>query len=258
MKKCASLSLLLFLQICHQVHCSLIYIRPQEDTICPLQPCQTLMEYMNRPSMISSNTTLVLLPGNHALRARLSMSEKANFTMMASSDFSTSSITCSGSGKLALNTIRDVKIRGLSFAGCSGNTAESIDHLTIEDSHFIDGSLTNAARTWMITRSPSVIVKNCSFINKKASGRLGEGEAVSIEDARNLTLENCTFSDNQLQITGDSCGEGGALFVTARNSLSMITGCNFNSNLVNESHGNGGALYIDAKEFISHSWWMLL
>ena len=149
MKKCASL-LLLFLQIYRHVQCNFIYIRPQREyTICPFQPCQTMMEYVDSPS-ISSNATLAVLPGNHDLKAQLSIAGKINFTMVAFSDLSTTSIRCSGSGRLTLNTIQDAKIRGLPFIGCGGNTAESVDHLTLEDSHFTDGSLVDAAGAWMI------------------------------------------------------------------------------------------------------------
>ena len=248
MKKCTRLLLLLF-QIYHQAHCEVIYIRLPRDTVCPFQPCQTLMQYVNSPS-ISSNTTLVMSSGNHVLSAQLSVEEKVNFTMVASPDASPSIVTCSGLGKLALNTILDAKISGLSFVGCGGNTAESVDNFMLQDSNFMDGLfniLVDAGGAWLVSGSTYVVMKNSTFTDNRATGifRSGEGGAIAIRDAKNLIIERCTFSNNQ--VTGDSRSEGGALSITATNSVSTIIGCTFSNNHVNGSRGSGGALYIDIR-----------
>jgi len=45
------------------------YVKPTPDITCPAEPCLTLSEYAQQPhEYLTSNTTLLLLPGVHVLR----------------------------------------------------------------------------------------------------------------------------------------------------------------------------------------------
>ena len=243
--------LLLLFQAAYQLQhvCGdIIYITPQRDTICPPgESCQTLMQYVNSLS-ISSNITLVMLSGNHNLSAQLSITQIATFRMVATfNNTSPSTVICSESGQLVLSDIQYVKISGLMFVRCGGNTADSVDNLLLENSLFM-GAIpqeVDARGAWTITTSTSLTMKNCTFTDNIATGTFGKGGAMNINGIKNLTVQSCTFTSNQ--ITRDSSGEGGALAVTAVDSTLNISECTFRNNGVNGSKGNGGALFIDIR-----------
>ena len=210
--------LLLLLQGAYQLQhvCGdIIYITPQRDTTCPPgESCQTLMQYVNSLS-ISSNVTLVMLSGNHNLSAQLSITRIATFTMVPSfNDASPSTVICSESGQLVLSDIQNVKISGLTFIRCGGNTADSVDNLLLENSFFMGATPqeVDARGAWTITTSTSLTMKNCKFTDNIATGTFGKGGAMNINGIKNLTIQSCTFTSNQ--VTCDSSGEGGALAVT--------------------------------------------
>ena len=234
-----------------QVRGDVIYIRPQGDGNCPPnQPCQTLMRYVNTPRLVGSNVTLVMLPGNHDLSAQLSVSQVATFIMVASyNDTSSPTVTCSGSGRMVLNDIQDVRVIRVTFVRCGGNTVDSVDNLLLENSHFMGAtplSLANDTRgAWTVTLSTNLTMKNCTFMENIAIGTFEKGGAMSIDGVKNLIVQGCSFMNNQ--VFRDSNGAGGALAVTAMDSKLNITECVFKNNRVNGSKGDGGALYINIR-----------
>ena len=232
-----------------QVRGDVIYIRPQGDITCPPdQSCLTLMQYANSPRLVGSNVTLVMLPGNHDLSAQLSVSQIATFIMVASyNDTSSPTVTCSGSGRMALNDIQDVRIIRVTFVRCGGNTADSVDNLLLENSHFMGATpqTTDTRGAWTVTMSANLMMKNCTFTENIATGTFRKGGAMSIDGVKNLTVQGCSFMNNQ--VSRDSSGAGGALAVTAADSTINITECAFKNNQVNGSKGDGGALYINVR-----------
>jgi predicted outer membrane repeat protein len=235
------------------------------------------MQYANNPR---SNVTLVMLPGNHDLSVQLSVSQAPTFNMVAFYNVTSSpTITCSGSGRLVLNDIQDVKVIRLTFVRCGGNTADSVDNLLLENSHFMGATQqeNDTRGAWIVTMSTNLTMINCTFTNNIATGIFGTGGAMNIDGIKNLTVQGCTFTNNQ--VSRDSSGAGGALAITAavdstlnisecafknnqvngprglggalsiivRNSAVTITGCTISSNQISDSRGQGGAVYIGAR-----------
>jgi predicted outer membrane repeat protein len=200
------------------------------------------MQYANNSR---SNVTLVMLPGNHNLSAQLSVSRTPTFNMVAFYNVTSSpTVTCSGSGRLVLNDIQDVKVIRLMFVRCGDNTADSVDNLLFENSHFMDATpQANGDRgAWTITMSTNLTMTNCTFTDNIATG---VGGAMNIDGIKNLIIQGCTFIDNQ--VSRDSGGAGGALAITAVDSTLNISECTFINNQVNGSKGLGGALLINVR-----------
>ena len=268
MISCRGLSLLfLLLQgllAAHQLQLArgdVIYIEPQGDNAAcpPDQSCQTLMQFVNTSaSIMRSNVTLVMLSGTHSLGAPLSITQAATFTMVASYNVTSSpNVTCSGSGQLVLNEIQDVRVIGLTFIHCRGNTADSVDNLLLENLHFIGpgGSpqVTGTVSTggaMNINGVRNLTVRGCTFTNNQVSrsSTSGMGGALAITAVDTLNITECTFQNNQVN---GSEGNGGALFINVRDSRVAVTRCEFSNNQINDPRGKGGAVYISARNSTS-------
>jgi len=60
------------------------YLKPTSDTQCPAHPCLTLSEYAQQPYPYgTSNTTLLLLPGDHTLTVNFTVENITDFEIRA-------------------------------------------------------------------------------------------------------------------------------------------------------------------------------
>ena len=60
------------------------YVKPTSDTACLAEPCLTLSEYAQQPHQyLTSNTTLLLLPGVHVLSVNLTVENVSSFEICA-------------------------------------------------------------------------------------------------------------------------------------------------------------------------------
>ena len=118
------------------------HITPLPSDPCPMEPCFSLSQFAiacNSTNYLNTtNTTLVLQPGNHNLESQFFLANVSTISMLANSTLSSDSvITCHHYAKFELVGVSNVYMSGLKFIGCTGNRVESVDQFTLEDSSFV-------------------------------------------------------------------------------------------------------------------------
>ena len=210
-------------------------------------PCFTLSQYaMKTSSYFASNSTLILLPGNHSLDLELSIQ---NITFLSIVQYSFISetvyisdtfITCHQSARFMFVNINIVSIRGLTFLGCMNTNVTFVKEFEMEDcSLHGQGSNGTGLDLYMVR---SVVITRSSFSSNTGSkvwdpffdegGSPVGGAMITIKC--NVTISNSTFSNNA------ASGWGGAVYA----KITPITfhSCTFNNNSATDN-GNGGAVY---------------
>ena len=118
----AVLSFLLLSTICagHTTH----YIKPTPSTPCPVDPCFTLSDYVQqRRRNLTSNTTLLLLPGDHVLSVNFTVEDVSGFEILSLADGHQTRIVCQGLVGFSFRNISHVTMHGLRINSCSKGTA---------------------------------------------------------------------------------------------------------------------------------------
>ena len=99
------------------------YVKPTSDTPCPAHPCLTLSEYAQQPYPYgTSNTTLLLLPGDHTLTVNFTVENITDFEIRA--HFSPNArrhavmIVCQGLVGFMFRNISHMAVQGLTFNSC--------------------------------------------------------------------------------------------------------------------------------------------
>ena len=206
------------------------YITPSSSIPCPGEgvPCFTLSQYATKPSnYFASNTTLILLPGNHSLHLQLSI---RNITFLfIETTHSDISITCRQSARFTFETINVVSMRGLVLFGCVNNEVTKVEQFTLEDCTLQGqgrngtGLELNEVSTAYIMRSSfsSNTGKDLDFRERRRVG----GAIIIVNATLGITISNCTLNNNT--VTGDG-GTGGTVF--ADSSPITIVNSTLNSN----------------------------
>jgi len=113
------LPLLLFSTICSGQ--TTYYIKPTPSTSCPSDPCLTLSEYIQQPlHYLTSNTTLLLLPGNHVLSTNFTVENVSGFEIMsfAPADSQATRVVCQGLVGFSFQNISHLAMHGLTINSC--------------------------------------------------------------------------------------------------------------------------------------------
>jgi len=113
---------LLFLFITCSGHTT-YYVKSTPNTSCPVHLCLTLSEYAQQPHIYgTSNTTLLLLPGDHVLTVNFTVEDTTDFEICAkvSSHIENHAVTvvCQGMVGLMFRNISQVALEGLTFTSC--------------------------------------------------------------------------------------------------------------------------------------------
>ena len=99
---------------------STYHIKPILDTPCPAEPCLTLSQYA-QSHFLTSNTTLIFLPGNHSLDRDITVTNVTRFVMLGDSTSHpniTSRIVCKGPHVLTFHNISMLHIHFLQISSC--------------------------------------------------------------------------------------------------------------------------------------------
>ena len=110
----------------------------------------------------------------------------------------------------------------------------------IGNGYTIDGKCN--ARIFQIVDGANVVIENVTFINGKAQSNDCNGEnhdvggAITVKSHSNLTIINCSFTNNH----ADQNGLGGAIFITGNSTLSIMTS-NFTDS---DAQDAGKVLYV--------------
>ena len=97
------------------------YVKPTPDTPCPADPCLTLSEYAQQPhNYLTSNTTLLLLPGDHTLSVNFTVENVSEFEIHTSSSSPHAvKIICQQLVGFTFRNISHMTLHGLTFTSCS-------------------------------------------------------------------------------------------------------------------------------------------
>ena len=118
--KCSAVAtLLLFLAITCSGHVH-YYIKPTPDTPCPANPCFTLSEYAQQPHhYLTSNTTLLFLPGDHILHVNFTVENASTFELLSTtSNHPKSRVVCKGLVGFTFRNVSSMTLNGLTFKSC--------------------------------------------------------------------------------------------------------------------------------------------
>ena len=266
-----------------------VHIVPNENYACPTTtPCLTLDQFASDVDCCnSSNISLVLTGNNHSLSKGICVSNIGSVSIVSTLNAETekAEVVCSNDvANLIFSSVGSVYIRGLTFVGCHGSRAESVDQLTIEQCDFIGGGegataltirgseanlrytkfLSNGFGEYraniaflpvvrgssvggaLVITNSSVSITACQFEENSAS----VGGAIFSELASNVTIDNSDFIANQAVGCDIGLCYGGAIFVHTSSSV-LVRNSRFRNNT---SDGSGGvATIIDASLSISHS-----
>ena len=120
-----------YMSMCDHASAKEYYIKPIHDTQCPAEPCISLIQFAQEAQYsITSNTTLILLPGNHYLSSNIKISNFTSFTMLGypTLQFSLevmSRIICMTPSSLAFENISTLKISNMGMYSCGVNSSNS-------------------------------------------------------------------------------------------------------------------------------------
>jgi len=115
------------------------YIKPTANSLCPADPCLTLSEYAQQiQHYLTSNTTLLFLPGDHVLGVNFTV-ENVNDVEIYAQQTSTadnhtasgSRIVCQGLVGFTFRNISHMTVHGLTFNSCGKGAVDhryDIDH----------------------------------------------------------------------------------------------------------------------------------
>ena len=196
------------------------FITPTLNTPCPAEPCYTLSVYARlQPEShdLSSNTTLVFLPGDHVLEHTASIVNLASVTLLGdSSSFPdiTSRITCTQPASLTFEGIHELHINLLAFVSC-GHTSPALSINSVRQAR----------------------ISNCFFWN---STNTGPAEDPHVIGSRGAEYEYYYYDDDYADPFGnpvESSSQGGAIYM--HDSDMVLTGNTFKHNFAQE----GGAIY---------------
>ena len=211
-----------FLVLLVVVSAKTYYVTPSSNTTCPEGkgvPCFTLSQYATKPSnYFASNTTLILLPGNHSLDLEISIRNiKFLSVELNTTSHSDTSITCNQYARFAYESISIISIRGLVLFGCVNNEVTSVEQFTMED---------------------------CSL---NGQGRNGTG--LELNEVSTANIMRSSFSSNTGRevlfhgVTRHRGRAGGAIIVMTSRLGITISDSALNNNTVTGDGGRGGAVY---------------
>ena len=247
------LTLVLYTSIIHTVSGnSVYYIKPSTSDGCPeSETCITLSTLIANTSnfLDDTNTTFILLEGNHTLDTDLNITDIDHSTSvrLSATNLVSVSITCTDAAGLNFNNIKQLQISGLELIRCR-NRIESVGNFLLEDCHFCDGDNGSA----LLLTQTNTNIERCSFLSNTAgklisvsiySRQLSAGGALHVTSSK-LSISNSQFDSNEAEV-------GGAIYIETGSDIS-ITDCAFVNNkavryvavILLYWYVGGGALYV--------------
>ena len=253
----APLALVFTLVLLSSVHAesytvSTYHIKPTPDTPCPAVPCHTLSEYA-QGLFLTSDTTLIFLPGNHSLDRDIAVTNVTRFVMLGDSTSSpenASTIVCSGPHLLTFFNISQLHIYFLQITSCGSGTVPAVSvvsvyHVQILGSVFgtasllVIGSMLNCSGTNFSSSLGTGLVLSNGYVELHSSvfsNNLGGG-INSTSSTLTLTGNN-TFMNNTAEIGGGISATESSIYINGNIAF-----------LDNSAGTSGGGVYIERSIF---------
>ena len=186
------------------VQCDIYHIKSSPDQLCPSdnENCLTLSEFASNftsTNYTGSDMTLIFLSGNHTLDSDLPFYNSSSLTMAKTANSTSTSnfedesiIICNTYAHFELLNLKNARVSGLTFVGCSRNTARSVSQLWIEDSSFIgrEGNYGTALELHNV----SAMIVNSSFSNNIGHLTMSMPYCRSVNGSVSFTVTQVTSS----------------------------------------------------------------
>ena len=259
------------------------YIKPTANVPCPADPCLTLSEYAQQiHHYLTSNTTLLFLPGDHVLSVNFTVENVSNFEIYAkltsTADNHTASgsrIVCQGLVGFTFRHITHMKVHGLTFNSC-GKGAVGHDYYTDQDylttygvsvylgqdinilnCLFQDsiGTALGVFYSSLVLKGSNSFTNNCRGCSDRNHTCICLGGGIhTYNSTLNFEAENNTFADTSDFIseaenstfTNNSAEDGGGIYAW-QSTLNFTGNTTFRNNSADKSGGGIRALYSSLK-----------
>ena len=201
------------------------YVKPTPDTPCHEDPCHTLSEFVSES--LTSNTTMVFLPGEHALQENVTVRNLVRFVVQHSSS-SSAQIVCTNN-TFTFENLSSIEITGLSFISCRF-------HLNNSHALFRDTGFRNSAAYYggALAANPSTIdFAGCNSF--EGNWVVMAGGAIFANDSKFTFHGNTSFIDNKAMND-----RGGGVYM----SHSTVSFNGNNTFVHNSAEGKGGGIYM--------------
>ena len=175
--------------------------------------CTTLSEYAQEAELrFTSNTTMVFLPGNHALDTNITIANVTRLTMHGeSSSGNRTTVVCSGSVGFSFTSMVDFKIDSLDFTSCSrllkyaitapgfpsGHVFAVLDLQSTQHTELVSYSFHDNKGTALVVNNTDItLTGNTEFTHNRACGSILLGGAIIAVSSNLMFTGNTTFLDN--------------------------------------------------------------
>ena len=229
------------------------YVTPKSSTPCPEEgvSCLTLSQYALE--YFASNTTLILLPGNHSLDSDFHFTNMTYLAIVSESSVenTTVTVTCNPSTMVTFEYVSYLQIREITFHGCVNNTISSVDMFELEECYFNgQGRNGSGLKMYMVTDANILSSSFESNTGSEAADPFSSsrviigGGGIHVVNS-NISISNTLFENNTADL-------GGA--VLCENSSISINNCSFFNNFAIQ---DGGGLYTSySTASINHTWFI--
>ena len=233
-------------------HYSIVLSQDQCESLKGL--CMTLSSFAtNNTNYLQSSrvTELVLLPGNHSLSSKLTITHIDQLWVLSNSSqaLGTNTVCINHTARFEFTNIAHILISDVKFLGCGGISAESVMNFSLINITF-DGQRKKRTGTALelVNICGAVVVKQCNaiFLNCNFNRNHAKyGGAIYGDLTSNISIVNSTFYNNTAEESGGAIFAGSFTVqdnVTESGMLSIIAS-NFFFNEVYEELGGGVAVF---------------
>ena len=235
---------LLLFCLLSQARCGIYHITPEELKVADdCSSCITLSQLAASTPFVSSNTTLIFLPGSHNLTQNLTFSN-IDYISIAASNF-TAQITCELSTHFAIENVQYAAINDLEFFGCGSSYIRNVAELVLQDVLF-DGHEESSTALQLIETSATLIAT--TFLSNTRGTLTGKGSlhflagGAIIAIHTNIFIRDCTFERNRAEVGGVIYADQNST-LSVENTTFMNNQALFQSSTVEPAPGMGGVLY---------------
>ena len=211
---------------------TILYIKPTPDASCPADSCLTLSQYAQQPHhYLTSNTTLLLLPGDHVLSVNFRVENVSNIEINTAQLFSHAEnqavkVVCKGYVGFIFRNISHLTLHSLIFDSYGKYTDEYV-RINSRIYH-------RTAHGISIHSGENTKITNCSFQDSIGTALGVFSSNLDLRGSNNF-MNNCWRCSNNNQTC--FCLGGG---IHANTSILLFTG---NNSFRNCSAEDGGGIF---------------
>ena len=227
------------------------HIKPTSDTPCPIEPCLTLSEYA-QGHFLTSDTTLIFLPGNHSLDRDIAITNVTRFVMLGDSTSLpsiASTIVCNGPHVFTFLNISQLHIYFLQITSCGNGTVPAVSVVSVSQvqilgsvfqdngnaSLLVVGSMLNCSGTNFSSGLGTGLVLSeayVEFYNGVFSNNSGGG--INSTNSTLALMGNNTFMNNTADFGGGISATESSIYITGNIAF-----------LDNSAGTSGGGVYVE-------------